>query len=86
MSDTTWVSWILAALQGIVVAAAALLAVIIGLTVLLGVIKLQHKGRAGARSLDDLVGDPAHARFLPPTTPRGPINQLRGGTSGGRLA
>jgi hypothetical protein len=80
------VSWLLAAVQGGLVGAAFLLAVIIGASVLLGLVKLHHRGRAGARSLDELVGEADHVRYLPPDAPHGPIDQLRAGTSGGRLA
>jgi hypothetical protein len=82
MSVSSVVSWVLAAVQGSLVGAVFLLAVMIGVSVLVGVVKLRHSGRAGARSLDDLVGDPAHGRFLPPDVPRGPFDQLRAGTSG----
>jgi hypothetical protein len=83
--ESVWV-WLLAAAQGAIVAAGFLLAVIMGLSVLVGVHKLRHRGRSGARSLDELVGDARHARYLPPDAPHGPIDQLRAGTSSGRLA
>jgi len=86
MSDTSAVTWVLAALQGSIVGAAFLLAVIMGVSVVVGLRKLRHRGRAGARSLDELVGDAEYARYLPPDAPRGPIDQLRGGTSSGPLA
>jgi hypothetical protein len=79
------ITWLLAALQGTLVGAGFLLAVFILICVLFGLQKLRHHGRAGARSLDELVGESEHARYLPPDTPRGPIDQLRAGTSGGRL-
>lgn len=85
MNDMSLWSWLFAAVQGSLVGAVFLLVVIAGATTLLGLVKLQHKGRAGARSLDELVGDAELVRYLPPDAPHGPIDQLRAGTSGGRL-
>jgi hypothetical protein len=86
MSEWSVVTWILAAVQGSLVAALFLLAIMIGVTLLLGVKKLRRRGRAGARSLDELVGEGDHARMFPPDVPRGVIDQLGAGTSGGRGA
>jgi hypothetical protein len=64
--------------QGIGVAAAFLLALLIGVCVLLGLPKLRVTSRVGfTRSLDELVGDPRHASYLSPDLPRGPVDQLR---------
>jgi hypothetical protein len=68
---------VLATLQGLVVSAVALLALFIGFCVLFGFPKLRASGRHSriVRSLDEAVG--AGERYLPPDTPRGPIDQLR---------
>jgi hypothetical protein len=76
-------AWVLATAQGSLVGAVAILVIFIGAAIGLDVVKLRRRGRAGARSLEELVGDPEQGRFLPPDTPRGPIDQLKAGTSGG---
>jgi hypothetical protein len=86
MTDPTISTWVGAAVQGIVVGAGFLVAAIMAVTVLLGARKLRHRGRAGARSLDELVDSTAPPRYLPPEAPRGPIDQLGAGTSAGRVA
>jgi hypothetical protein len=72
-----WWSVLAGALQGITVIAGFLLAVFIAVTVLADVRKLRRRGRNGARSLEELVGQDRFGRFLPPDTPRGPVDQLR---------
>ncbi len=83
VSDIT--RWILALVQGSLVGALTILGLFIAIAVLVGMRKLKRVGRAGARSLDEMIGDPQVRRFLPGDTPRGPIDQLKAGTSGGRL-
>jgi hypothetical protein len=69
---------LLGLLQGIVVAAVFLLALIAGLSVVLGFPKLRRTTRKGySRSLDELVGDQHGATYLPPDAPRGQVDQLR---------
>lgn len=85
MTNSAVVSWTLALIKGSIVGALAILGLFIAIAVLVGVKKLRRVGRAGARTLDELVGDDQFTRFLPADTPRGPIDQLRAGTSGGRL-
>lgn len=69
---------LLGLLQGIVVAAVFLLALLIGVSVALGLPKLRRTTRKGySRSLDELVGDTRSATYLPPDAPRGQVDQLR---------
>jgi hypothetical protein len=75
--NTDWLGLVLGAVQGIAVIAVFILVVIIALTLLLDLKKLRRVGRAGARSLEELVGQERFGRFLPPSAPRGPIDQLR---------
>jgi hypothetical protein len=65
------------ALQGITVIALSLVAIFVVLTVAADLRKLRHRGRRGARSLDELVGEERLVRYLPPDVPRGPVDQLR---------
>jgi hypothetical protein len=67
----------LGTLQGIIVSAAAVLALFIGVCVLLGFPKLRASGRhtRTVRGLDELVGVPQ--TYLPPDAPRGTVDQLR---------
>lgn len=53
------------------------LALLIGACVLVGWLKLRPSGRGTrvVRSLDEALGRPE--RYLPPSTPRGPVDQLR---------
>lgn len=68
-----------AALVGVIVAltavAAAVLVLVIALTVGFDLRKLRP-GRQTPRSLDELVGQERFARLLPATVPRGPVDQL----------
>lgn len=76
-------SEIQALLVGAVSALAAssvfLLALLIGFCVVFGFSKLRRTGKTGLvhRSLDEMVGEDEHARYLPPDAPRGPVDQLR---------
>jgi len=72
-----WLGLLGGALWSIGVVAVFILGVIIGLTLMFGAKKLRRTGRAGARSLDELVGQASYARALPPSAQRGPIDQLR---------
>jgi hypothetical protein len=66
-------------LTGIGATTLFLLALWIGFCVVAGFSKLRPTSRKTrvVRSLDELVGQEAHARFLPPDAPRGPVDQLR---------
>jgi hypothetical protein len=68
---------ILGTIWGIAVIAVFLLAVFIFLTAVVGIKKLRRRGPNGARSLEERVGQGQFARFLPPTAPRGHVDQLR---------
>lgn len=71
-------SLIIGAVQGLGVSTIFLLALFIGFCVILGLPKLWHRRRSRVvRSLDERVGEEAHARYLPPDAPRGPADQLR---------
>lgn len=85
MTSSAFLAWTLALIQGSIVGAVAILGAFIAIAVLVGIKKLRRVGRAGARTLDELVGDDRFTQFRPADTPRGPIDQLRAGTSGGRL-
>ena len=77
MTRAELVAVLVGALQGMAVAAGVLLAAFVALSLFLDRRKLRRHGRHGARSLDELVGQPEYARMLPPDTPRGPVDQLR---------
>ena len=64
-------------LQGIIVSCVVVLALLIGFCVLLGLVKLRPSGRTTRviRSLDEALGRPE--RYLKPSDPRGPADQLR---------
>jgi hypothetical protein len=66
----------LATLQGLVVSAVVLLGLFVGFCVLFNFPKLRASGRHSrtVRSLDEAIGRPE--AYLPPTTPRGEIDQL----------
>lgn len=67
----------LGTLQGIVVAALAVLTLFISVCVLLTLTKLRPSGRntPTVRGLDELLGQ--RQTFLPPDAPRGQVDQLR---------
>lgn len=72
-----WWAVVFGAVQGVAVIAVFLLAIFILLTVVVGAKKLRRRGPNGARSLEERVGQGRFARFLPPTAPRGRVDQLR---------
>lgn len=63
--------------QALVLSTGFLLAVFLGFCVLVGLTKLRpiDKRSRVARSLDDRLG--SGARYLPPSVPRGPADQLK---------
>jgi hypothetical protein len=67
---------IAAAVQGVGVGAVVLLVLFIGVSVLLGLVKLRASGPKSltVRSLDEALGRPE--TYLPPDTPRGTTDQL----------
>ena len=75
MSDM--MSVLLGLLQGLGFSTVFLLAVFLGFCVLVGFTKLRpiDKRSRVVRSLDDRLG--SGARYLPPTVPRGPADQLK---------
>lgn len=74
--DAAW-PLVAGTLQGLVFVVVFILAFLIGLCLLLGLVKLRRSGsRDAARSLDELVGEARHARFLSPDDPRGVVDQL----------
>lgn len=75
MSDM--LSVLLGLLQGLGLSTVFLLAVFLGFCVLVGFTKLRpiDKRSRVVRSLDDRLG--SGARYLPPTVPRGPADQLK---------
>ena len=75
MSDM--LSVFLGLLQGLGFSTVFLLAVFLGFCVLVGFTKLRpiDKRSRVVRSLDDRLGP--GARYLPPTVPRGPADQLK---------
>jgi len=76
MTTQVW-TLVFGTLQGVVVAAVVVLALLIGFCVLFGLVKLRPSGRATrvVRSLDEALGRPEF--YLPPGAPRGPADQLR---------
>ena len=70
-------SAVVGVLQGLGLSSVFLLAVFIGFCVLVGFTKHRaiHKGSRVVRSLDDRVG--SGARYLSPSVPRGPADQLK---------
>ena len=63
--------------QALVLSTGFLLTVFVGFCVLVGLTKLRRidKRSRVARSLDDRLG--SGARYLPPSVPRGPADQLK---------
>jgi hypothetical protein len=69
-------------LVSLTLVAAVILAIILGLTLLLGLVKLRlRSGPDAARSLDERVGL-ATVPFVASEVPHGPVDQWRAGTSG----
>jgi hypothetical protein len=86
MADGGW-SLLGGGLLGLTLAVVVVLALLVGATLIGGYYKLRRRGPDAARSLDELVGEERHARFLTPEDPRGPVDQLRpAGTSPGSPA
>ena len=75
MSDMLTI--LLGLLQGLGFSTVFLLAVFVGFCVLVGFTKFRPVGKRGpiVRSLDDRLG--SGARYLPPSVPRGPADQLK---------
>ena len=75
MSDM--LSILLGLLQGLGFSTVFLLAVFVGFCVLVGFTKLRPIGKRSpvVRSLEDRLG--SGARYLPPSVPRGPADQLK---------
>lgn len=65
------------ALQGLLVSTGFLLALFVGFLVVAGFCKFRRRepGSAIVRNLAECMG--SAARYLPPTAPRGPADQLR---------
>ncbi len=65
------------ALQGFTVSSLFVLALFIGFCVLFNLRKLKPRGRHArvVRNLDERLGAPP--QYLPPTVPRGPVDQLQ---------
>lgn len=76
MSLAEILSLIGATVQGVGVGAVVLLALFIGLSIALGLVKLRPSGPGSltVRSLDEALGRPES--YLPPDTPRGTTDQL----------
>jgi hypothetical protein len=72
---------VLGTLQAVLGGAGIVLVLFIGLCVAMMFPKLRPSGPHSrvVRSLGELVGEPE--KYLPPDRPRGPIDQLRAGTS-----
>lgn len=67
----------LATLQGLLVSSVAILALFVGVCFLLNLPKLRPSGRHSrvVRGLEEVVG--GRQTYLPPTAPRGTVDQLR---------
>ena len=76
MSPSEIFNLVAAAAQGVSVGAVVLLVLFIGVSVLLGLVKLRASGPKSltVRSLDEALGRPE--TYLPPDTPRGTTDQL----------
>lgn len=78
MSSKDITDLIIGALTGLGASTIFVLALFLGFCILLGFPKLRPtRGSMVVRSLDEKVGQDAHARYLPPDAPRGPADQLR---------
>ena len=77
MSASEIVTLVVGLVQGVGTIAVFLLVLFIGVCVLLTLTKFRStRNSLTVKSLDELVGDPI--RYLPPDTPRGPMDQLAG--------
>ena len=82
MTSADIISLAIGTLTGILTSSAFILALFLGFCIILGFPKLRPTaGRKSmvVRSLDDLVGQESFARFLPASTPRGPVDVLHAG-------
>jgi hypothetical protein len=71
------VKLVISVVQGVGTITVFLLALFIGVCVLLTFTKFRStRNSLTIKSLDELVGDPI--RYLPPTTPRGTVDQIAG--------
>ena len=75
-SGQVW-TLLLGTVEGVGVSSVVVLAVLIGVCVAFGLVKLRPSGRTTRviRSLDEALGRPES--YLPPGAPRGPVDQLR---------
>jgi hypothetical protein len=70
-------------LVSLIAVAAVILVIILGLTLLLGLVKVRlRRGADGARSLDDRLGLATSSPWVASELPHGPVDQWRAGTSG----
>ena len=79
MTSADIISLAIGTLTGILTSSVFILALFLGFCIILGFPKLRATaGRKSmvVRSLDDLVGQESFARFLPASTPRGPVDVL----------
>lgn len=78
MSSGEITDLIIGALTGLGASTIFVLALFLGFCILLGFPKLRPtRGSMMVKSLDELVGQDAFARYLPPDAPRGPADQLK---------
>ena len=80
MSSTDIANLVVGTLTGILSSTAFVLALFLGFCIILGFPKLRSTaGRKSMviKSLDETVGQEAFARYLPASSPRGPIDVLR---------
>ena len=70
---------LLGTLSGLAASVVFLLALFIGFCVLFGFPKLRPTGKTSMvhKSLDEMVGEERHAKYLTPDAPFGPVDQLR---------
>ncbi len=85
MTGSIW-SLLAGTVAGLGAATFVVLLLLIGATVLVGWLKLRPSGPGTrvVRSLDEALGRPE--RYLPPTAPRGPVDQLRAAEPAGASA
>ena len=80
MSTADIVNLLIGTLTGILSSTVFVLALFLGFCIILGFPKLRPTaGRKSmvVRSLDETVGQEAHARYMLPSAPHGPIDVLR---------
>ena len=77
MTASEILNLLLGVVQGVATITVFLLVLFIGVCVLLTLTKFRStRNSLTVKSLDELVGEPIH--YLPPTTPRGTVDQLAG--------